>query len=75
MEDGKSTTKSQFSLWNSEGWYYNELRNRIRNWQPEFNYEKHDDNLDTYPAKSYKLKCKIIVVWAKQPLAVYKLEA
>ncbi|MEL7242024.1 MAG: alpha-amylase family glycosyl hydrolase [Cyanobacteria bacterium J06573_2] len=34
-------------------WYHHEPRDPDNNWGPEFNYEKYDDNLDTYPARKF----------------------
>ncbi|AFY55936.1 1,4-alpha-glucan branching enzyme [Rivularia sp. PCC 7116] len=34
-------------------WYHHEPRDPDNNWGPEFNYEKYDDNLDTYPARRF----------------------
>ena len=34
-------------------WYHHEPRDPDNNWGPEFNYEKYDENLDTYPARKF----------------------
>lgn len=34
-------------------WYHHSPRDRENSWGPEFNYEFHDENLDTYPARRF----------------------
>lgn len=34
-------------------WYHHEPRDPGNNWGPEFNYEKYDENLETYPARRF----------------------
>jgi 1,4-alpha-glucan branching enzyme len=34
-------------------WYHHEPRDPDNNWGPEFNYEKYDESLETYPARKF----------------------
>ncbi|PSB18958.1 alpha-amylase [Phormidesmis priestleyi ULC007] len=34
-------------------WYHHQPRDPDNNWGPEFNYEKYDENLQTYPARRF----------------------
>ncbi len=48
-----SESSSPLTQIDHDYWYHHEPRDPDNNWGPEFNYEKYDDNLDTYPARRF----------------------
>ena len=48
-----SESSSPLTQIDHDYWYHHEPRDPDNNWGPEFNYEKYDDNLDTYPARKF----------------------
>ncbi len=45
-------------------WYHHEPQDKENNWGPEFNYEKFDESLQTYPARKYI--GDVIRFWVKE---------
>ncbi len=48
-----SESSSPLTQIDHDYWYHHEPRDPDNNWGPEFNYEKYDENLDTYPARKF----------------------
>ena len=48
-----SESSSPLTQIDHDYWYHHEPQDSENNWGPEFNYEKYDENLDTFPARKF----------------------